>query len=50
MSEERQDRLVGAVAKMAELPDSDKVKIRGKLYAVVHTRVQAFREAYGEDG
>ena len=50
MSEERQDRLVGAVAKMAELPDSDKVNIRGKLYAEVHTRVQAFREAYGEDG
>jgi len=50
VSEERQDRLVGAVAKMSELPDSDKVNIRGKLYAEVHTRVQAFREAYGEDG
>jgi hypothetical protein len=49
-SEERQDRLIEAVLKMSELPDSDKVNIRGKLYAEVHTRVQAFREAYGEDG
>tara|TARA_R110000744_G_scaffold76590_5_gene151747 strand:+ start:280 stop:1044 length:765 start_codon:yes stop_codon:yes gene_type:complete len=49
-SEERQDRLIEAVSKMAELPDSAKVNIKGKLYAEVHTRVQAFREAYGEDG
>lgn len=50
MSEENYDRLIGAVAKMSALPDSDKVNIRGKLYAEVHTRVQAFREAYGENG
>ena len=49
-SEERQDPLIIAVAKMAELPDEAKVNIRGKLYAEVHTRVQAFREAYGENG
>ena len=49
-SEEQKDRLIRAVANMAELPDSDKVNIKGKLYAEVHTRVQAFREAYGEDG
>ena len=49
MSEE-QDRLVGAVAKMSALPDESKVNIRGKFYTEVHTRVQAFREAYGEDG
>ena len=49
MSEE-QDRLVGAVAKMSALPDEGKVNIRGKFYTEVHTRVQAFREAYGEDG
>lgn len=49
-SEERQDRLIGAVLKMSELPDSEKVDIRGKRYAEVHTRVQAFREAYGENG
>jgi len=35
---------------MAELPDEDKVNIRGKLYAEVHTRVQAFREAFGSRG
>lgn len=39
MSEE-QNRLVGAVIKMSELPDEDKVNIRGKLYAEVHTRVR----------
>jgi hypothetical protein len=50
VSEERQDPLIVAVAKMAELPDEAKVNIRGKLYAEVHTRVQAFREAYGENG
>ena len=50
MSEERPDRLIEAVAKMSVLPDSEKVDIRGKRYAEVHTRVQAFREAYGEDG
>jgi len=49
-SEELKDRLIQAVANMAELPDSDKVNIKGKYYAEVHTRVQAFREAYGEDG
>ena len=49
-SEERQDPLILAVARMAELPDEAKVNIRGKLYAEVHTRVQAFREAYGENG
>lgn len=49
MSEE-QNRLVGAVIKMSELPDEDKVNIRGKLYAEVHTRVQIFRETYGDDG
>ena len=49
MSEE-QNRLVGAVVKMSELPDSEKVDIRGKRYAEVHTRVQIFRETYGDDG
>ena len=48
--ENKQDRLLGAVRSMAELPDKDKVNIKGKLYTEVHTRVQAFREAYGEDG
>ena len=50
MSEGRPDRLIEAVAKMSVLPDSEKVDIRGKRYAEVHTRVQAFREAYGENG
>ena len=49
MSEE-QNRLLEAVAKMSELPDSEKVDIRGKRYAEVHTRVQIFRETYGDDG
>ena len=48
--ENKQDRLLGAVRSMAELPDKDKVNIKGKLYAEVHTRVQAFREAFGSDG
>ena len=51
MSEDyNQDRLLGAVKNMADLPDKNKVNIRGKLYAEVHTRVQAFREAYGQSG
>lgn len=44
------DKLIVAVKQMAELPDKDKVSIRGKMYAEVHTRVQAFREAFGVDG
>mgnify|MGYP003146770203 CR=1 FL=1 len=44
------DPLIIAVKNMAELPDEDKVNIRGKLYAEVHTRVQAFREAFGSRG
>jgi len=47
---EEQNRLLEAVAKMSELPDSEKVDIRGKRYAEVHTRVQIFRETYGDDG
>jgi hypothetical protein len=48
--ENKQDRLLGAVRNMAELPDKNKVNIKGKLYAEVHLRVQAFREAFGSDG
>ena len=44
------DPLIIAVRNMAELPDEDKVSIRGKMYAEVHTRVQAFREAFGSRG
>jgi len=44
------DKLISAVKSMAELPDENKVSIKGKLYAEVHTRVQAFREAFGVDG
>jgi hypothetical protein len=46
----KEDRLFGAVKQMADLPDEDKTNIKGKLYAEVHTRIQAFREAYGADG
>jgi|OM-RGC.v1.010494131 hypothetical protein len=46
----KEDRLIQAVSQMADLPDDNKVNIKGKLYAEVHTRVQAFREAYGEEG
>ena len=46
----KEDRLIKAVSQMADLPDDNKVNIKGKLYAEVHTRVQAFREAYGEEG
>jgi hypothetical protein len=46
----KEDRLIQAVSKMADLPDENKVNIKGKLYAEVHTRVQAFRLAYGEEG
>ena len=44
------DKLISAGKSMAELPDENKVSIKGKLYAEVHTRVQAFREAFGVDG
>ena len=44
------DRLLGAVQNMSSLPDEHKKAIKGKLYTEVHVRVQAFREAYGEDG
>ena len=50
MTKKVEDKLVKAVRQMAELPDKDKVSIRGKMYAEVHTRVQAFREAFGVDG
>ena len=46
----KEDRLIQAVSQMADLPDENKVNIKGKLYAEVHTRVQAFRQAYGEEG
>ena len=46
----KEDRLFGAVKQMADLPDEDKTNIKGKLYAEVHTRIQAFREAYGAAG
>jgi len=46
----KEDRLFGAVKQMADLPDENKVNIKGKFYAEVHTRIQAFREAYGADG
>ena len=44
------DKLIIAVKQMADLPDKNKVSIKGKMYAEVHTRVQAFREAFGVDG
>ena len=44
------DPLLDAVKRMSELPDDDKVSIRGKMYSEVHTRVQAFREAFGSNG
>jgi len=46
----KEDQLISAVNAMSELDDKHKVNIKGKLYAEVHTRVQAFRQAYGEDG
>ena len=46
----KKDRLFEAVKQMADLPDENKVNIKGKFYAEVHTRIQAFREAYGADG
>jgi hypothetical protein len=46
----KEDQLISAVNAMSQLDDKNKVNIKGKLYAEVHTRVQAFREAYGEDG
>ena len=47
---EIEDKLITAVKKMSELSDKDKVNIKGKMYAEVHTRVQVFREAFGVDG
>ena len=46
----KEDQLISAVNAMSQLDDKNKVNIKGKLYAEVHTRVQAFRQAYGEDG
>tara|TARA_R100001143_G_scaffold62833_2_gene67271 strand:+ start:6082 stop:6801 length:720 start_codon:yes stop_codon:yes gene_type:complete len=46
----KEDRLIKAVKQMADLPDKNKVNIKGKLYAEVHTRVQSFRMAFGEHG
>ena len=46
----KEDQLISAVNAMSQLDDKNKVNIKGKLYTEVHTRVQAFREAYGEDG
>tara|TARA_R100000963_G_C4635153_1_gene99435 strand:- start:810 stop:1520 length:711 start_codon:yes stop_codon:yes gene_type:complete len=46
----KEDQLISAVNAMSQLDDKNKVDIKGKKYIEVHTRVQAFREAYGEDG
>jgi len=46
----KEDQLISAVNAMSQLDDKNKVDIKGKKYSEVHTRVQAFREAYGEDG
>ena len=42
--------LFQAIDHMESLPNSDKVNIKGKLYAQVTTRVVAFRKAYGDKG
>ena len=46
----KEDQLISAVNAMSQLDDKNKVDIKGKKYAEVHTRVQAFRQAYGQDG
>tara|TARA_R110000803_G_scaffold141435_4_gene207857 strand:- start:778 stop:1488 length:711 start_codon:yes stop_codon:yes gene_type:complete len=46
----KEDQLISAVNAMSQLDDKNKVDIKGKKYSEVHTRVQAFRLAYGEDG
>ena len=45
-----ENKLLQAITHMENLPDSDKVGIKGKLYAQVTTRVVAFRKAYGDKG
>jgi len=44
------NKLLEAINHMESLPDSDKIPIKGKLYAQVTTRVVAFRKAYGDSG
>jgi hypothetical protein len=44
------NKLLEAINHMESLPDSDKINIKGKLYAQVTTRVVAFRKAYGDRG
>jgi hypothetical protein len=41
--------LKNAVERMSNLPDSEKVNIKGKMYAQVATRVQIIREEFGQD-
>ena len=38
-----------AIEEIANLPDEQKQNIKGKLYTMVHTRVQVFRKYYGEN-
>ena len=38
------DKLNQAISEIANLPNSDKVNIKGKYYTTVDTRVHAFRK------
>jgi hypothetical protein len=42
-------KLNDAISEIANLPNSDKVNIKGKYYTTVDTRVHAFRKHLGED-
>ena len=43
------DKLIESINEIANLADSDKTNIKGKLYTTVNTRLQTFRKHFGVD-
>ena len=43
------DTLINAINEVANLPDKDKVNIKGKFYTTVATRVDIFRKHFGSN-
>jgi len=42
-------KLIDVINEIANLPNEDKVNIRGKFYTTVDTRLQCFRKVFGSD-
>jgi hypothetical protein len=49
MENKMSDKLIESINEIANLADSDKTNIKGKLYTTVNTRLQTFRKHFGVD-